>query len=162
MKKRHYIILLIGILISFHSIGQAPKEDIEKNAFSINILGTGTYLGLGIERLFFKHYNLEVAIGLIGIGTGLTYYPSIPKKQSIRPYLGIKYTSHAMVDGPHNKVSYIPVGITYFSNKVSIGLDFGPALTQHVSPGYFHNIDNLTYPYNSFGLFGNFKLSFRF
>jgi len=160
MLKSHIFKLLFFIVFS----QSLTVNAIEKNSISGNILGTGSYIGLSYERLIFQHINLEFGLGLIGYGTGITYYPNKIETATIRPYTGIKFTSHAIVDGEHKSVYYIPFGITLFTDvRLNLGFDFGPAYVIHHSPGYMPSLEELNkYPYNNISVFGNFKLGIRF
>jgi len=157
--KKYFSILIILLVFIGNSFGQMAK-----NSFSGNILGTGSYIGLSYERIVLKRVCLEAGIGLIGYGFGATAYAIKPDFKKIAPYLGIKYTTHAIVDGEHKSVYYLPIGLTYFAKfPINIGFDLGPALRQHHSPGYMPTAAELEkYPFLDFGLFGNIKMGIRF
>lgn len=168
MKK-----LISIFLLSFWatSIINAQVEEvreeglIEKNSFSINVLGTASYVGFSYERILYQRVNLEVGVGLIGYGAGLTIYPIKKiRVEKLNPFFGIKYTNHAIVDGENKAVTYIPLGITYCGiNRLNIGLDVGPAYVIHKSPGYRPTRkEKAKYPFADYGFFGNLKLSYRF
>lgn len=158
--------LMISLMTQTLSAQQAERKskEIEKNAIYGNILGTAAYLGLSYERFFSQKLSAEVGIGLIGIGAGISYYPIKVAPRKIRPYVGLKGTSHAIVDGEHKMLVYLPLGFTFFSRSiVNIGMDIGPAVQRHVSPGYMPTPAELEkYPFTDMGLFGNLKLGIRF
>jgi len=160
------IVILIIVVSAFQVNAQAISENktIQKNSISGNILGTGSYLGFSYERLFKQRVSAEIGIGLIGLGTGISYYFRKVEAKKLIPYIGLKYTSHAIVDGEHKKVTYLPVGITYFGKRYfNFGFDIGPAVRRHMSPGYMPTPEELArYPFTDFGVFGNLKLGFRF
>jgi hypothetical protein len=157
-------ILMLSLLLSLTAFSQDQSRKFPKNSISANILGTGAYLGFTYERYILKRYSAEVGIGLIGFGVGASYYFKKIKPKMWNPYLGLKYTSHAIVDGEHKKLTYLPVGITYFGNRTFIfGLDIGSAYRRHISPGYMPTPEELAqYPFSSFGIFGNLKLGVMF
>lgn len=158
MKKYFSIFLFLFIFIGI-AFGQMAK-----NSLSGNILGTGSYIGFSYERILLQRVSLEAGIGLIGYGFGATLYAVKPDFKKIAPYFGVKYTTHAIVDGEHKSVYYLPIGLTYFAKfPVNIGFDLGPALKKHHSPGYMPTQAELEkYPFTDFGLFGNIKLGIRF
>ncbi len=166
MKFRYYLVIAMIWLIHPHAVAQKSESDqsLKKNAFSGNILGTASYLGFTYERYLYQRFSIEVGVGLIGLGTGLSYYPFRMEAGKVKPYIGLKYTSHAIVDGPHKIVTYIPIGITFFSSgQINIGCDIGPSYVQHQSPGFKPTPEELArYPYTDFSVFGNLKLGIRF
>ena len=89
------------------------------------------------ERLFFQRLSAEVGIGIIGFGGGLTIYPVKPAPKKFRAYTGVKFTTHAIVDGEHKSVVYVPIGVTLYSRQIiNMSMDIGPAMRRHISPGY--------------------------
>ena len=60
---------------------------------------------------------IELGIGLIGIGAGMTIYPSGLVQKGTRFYTGIKFNSVVLVDVGGGTVAYIPFGVTFFSNS---------------------------------------------
>jgi len=158
------LVLISCINITTAQNNQETNVEIEKNSVSSNILGTGSYIGISYERLLFERISLEVGVGLIGFGAGITYYPIKVVPNRLRPYLGAKITTHSMVDGEHKTVAYIPFGLTWFSNfRMNFGFDVGPAVTKHISPGYFgFEEEPKSYPFTDYGVFGNLKVGFRF
>jgi hypothetical protein len=168
MNKLKLMFLFISFLVfsvnSWAQGGTNRSSEVKKNSISANILGTGSYIGFTYERLLFSKLNVEVGIGLIGIGGGITYYPFKANPKRICPYFGVKYTSHAIVDGAHKTVTYIPFGISYFGKGMfNFGIDIGPAVRHHISPGYMPTLEEQEkYPFTDYGIFGNLKLGFRF
>ncbi len=146
--------------------GQFEKveKSFEKNFVSGNILGASAYLGFTYERQFFNHLNAEVGLGLIGYGFGVIYYPIKPAPNKIRPYIGVKQTALALVDLPFYKITYLPVGLTYYFRKyINIGFDIGISNVNHVSGGYHPSLEEMKkYPYSTTSIYGNLKLGFRF
>jgi len=162
-------IIFSGIFILFMiTASQAQKfseSPIQKNSISANILGTGSYLGFSYERLIKDKVSLEVGLGLIGYGMGVTLYPlKKVENNQLNPFIGVKYTNHAIVDGENKSATYIPLGLTYFSkSRLNFSLDLGPSYFRHKSPGYAPTQEELEkYPFTSFGLWGNLKIGFRF
>ena len=163
------LIILIGGLLSIQSIcaqtSSTIDTEVRKNSISFNALGTASYLGISYERLIAQRISLEFGIGMIGYGIGATVYPFKKVKiKQFNPFIGIKYTNHAIVDGENKSATYIPLGITYFAkNKMNFSIDIGPSYFQHKSPGYRPTIEEQNrYPYSDYGIWGNFKLGFRF
>jgi len=166
MKKDKLILLIICILGFSSAVAQTQNEPtIKKNSISANILGTGSYVGFSYERLLFERVIAEIGIGVIGYGIGATVYPlkKVRKKQ-LNPYIGLKYTNHAIVDGENKSATYLPIGLTYFlRTRLNFSIDIGPSYFHHKSPGYMPTKEELDrYPYSDFGLWGNLKIGFRF
>ena len=86
------------------------------------------------------------------------------KINQINPYIVLKYTNHAVIDGENKSATYIPIGVTYFTkSKINLHLDVGPAYFYHISPGYKPTAaEKIKHPYSNYGIWGNFKVSFRF
>jgi len=159
-------ITAICLIISLHSFGQTDlKQEVPKNSISLNILGTGTYMGISYERLFAQRVSAEVGIGIIGIGIGATYYPIQKVRVSkLNPYIGIKYTNHAVPDGVYKSATYIPLGFTFYTrSSMNVGVDIGPSYFRHKSASYFDTEEvKSQYPFSEFGIWGNIKLGWRF
>ncbi|MFK8037883.1 MAG: hypothetical protein AB8B74_06305 [Crocinitomicaceae bacterium] len=161
------LIVLVVCLFSIPSVSGQSQADqsIEKNSISANILGTGSYLGISYERLIADRVSAEIGIGLIGIGVGATIYPlkKVEAKQ-LNPFVGIKFTNHAIVDGENKSATYLPIGLTYFSkNDLNFSIDIGPSYFNHKSPGYMPTQEELDkYPFSDFGFWGNLKIGLRF
>lgn len=168
MQKKLFIICLFYFGGLFFSLLHAQKKndfEDEKNSLSINVLGTGSYLGISYDRVLSDHLLAEIGIGVIGYGAGISFYPfKIVSNKKISPFIGLKYTNHAMVDSENKSATYFPFGFTYFSKKqVSVSIDIGPSYFNHKSPGYKPTPLELDqYPFTSFGIWGNIKLSFHF
>ena len=115
--------------------------------------------------MLFKRVSAEVGIGLIVIGLGATVYP-IKKVQSgqFNPFIGIKFTNHAIVDGENKSATYLPIGLSYFTkHRINFNIDVGPSYFNHKSPGYQPTQEEIErYPFTDFGLWGNLKIGFRF
>lgn len=162
-------IFLLSFLATsvIHAQVEEIKEEglVEKNSFSINVLGTASYVGFSYERILYQRINLEIGIGLIGYGAGLTMYPIKKIRiEKLNPFFGIKYSNHAIVDGENKSVTYVPFGVTYCGiNRLNISIDAGPAYIFHKSPGYRPTREEKAkYPFSDYGVFGNLKLSYRF
>ena len=164
MKTKFLLVFAILLMSSLAPHAQQTSS-IEKNSLSFNILGTGSYVGVSYERLVFDRAFLEVGLGVIGYGIGGTVYPlkKIEPKQ-INPFIGIKYTNHAIVDGVNKSATYLPVGVTFFrENKMNFSFDAGPSYFYYQSPGYKPTEEELKkYPYSDVGFWGNIKVGFRF
>jgi hypothetical protein len=161
--KLFFLIVCIAIFSSADAQNQI-ESSIRKNSISANILGTGTYLGISYERLFFDRVSSEISIGMMAFGFGATVYPlKKVKKAQLNPFIGLKYTNHAFLDGEHKSATYIPIGLTYFSkNRLNFSIEIGPSYFDHKSPGFLPTQEELdTYPYSDFGIWGNLKIGFR-
>lgn len=164
---RTTLILLVAIFYmgGYASADAQSEITIKKNSISMNILGTGTYFGVSYERLLSDRIIGEIGIGIIGYGIGATLYPlkNINAGQ-VNPFIGLKYTNHAIPDGEHKSASYLPIGLTYFSkNNMNISFDIGPSYFNHKSAGYMPiEVEFAKFPYSDFGFWGNFKVGFRF
>jgi hypothetical protein len=167
---------LIGILLFFTLISnQSFAEEAEgcyrpigpplKNIFSFNILGTGTYIGFSYERLIKQRLNLEVGFGILGAGAGATYYLfRLNPYGGIAPYTGIKTTFNTRGSGGQKNMTYIPLGITYFTEgKMAFGIDIGPSYQTNFSPhGKVTQEFATTFPNAEMSIYGNLKISYRF
>jgi len=169
--KTIYKLLLIGFITGINVVNaqnrimHKPESVIRKNSVSANILGTGSYVGISYERLLFQRVIAEVGIGVIGYGIGVTVYPiKKVKAGQFNPFIGLKFTDHAIVDGENKSATYLPIGVTYFSkNSVNFSVDIGPSSFYHKSPGYNPTQDELDkYPFSDFGVWGNLKIGYRF
>ena len=166
-KMKNYLLLLILILsLVAHGYSQSTKNEnrVAPNSISGNILGTGSYIGLSYEKLLFQRLSLEAGVGIIGYGGGMTWYAKKAEAGKLGFYTGVKATTHAIVDGEHKTVAYLPIGFTWFAKSpINIGLDIGPAYRYHHSPGYMPTpAEQAKYPFSDFGIFGNMKVGVRF
>ncbi len=113
---RLILLLLICANKSFYfSQKKHQNSTIEKNAFSLNVMGCSSLGGMTYDLNFGKRFHLELGLGLIGIGSGLTCYPFKIKESKYCPYFGLKLSSLALVDVGGGTVAYVPFGFTYFS-----------------------------------------------
>ena len=65
--KIFVLILFTGL--SIYVNGQT--ENVEKNAFSLNVMGCSSLGGVTYDRNIGNCFHMELGIGLIGIGAGL-------------------------------------------------------------------------------------------
>ncbi|PHR17928.1 MAG: hypothetical protein COA38_20270 [Fluviicola sp.] len=165
--KKILISLLLGTLIGNNVNAQTKsisKDEIRKNSISFNLLGTATYVGFSYERLIAQRISVEVGLGLVGIGLGITAYPfkRVEKKQ-FNPFIGIKTTLNTRLSGGEKSITYVPLGITYFTKKnLSVSFDLGPAYQINYSPiGKVIPSVLENYPNSELGVYGNLKLSFH-
>ena len=153
---------LVAIIIMTNSFYQAQNNttrDLKKNIFSGNIGGTSSILGINYQRFVGNNLAIEFGLGLIGIGTGLTIYPKGLTDNGARFYTGIKLNSIALVDVGGGSVTYLPFGITFFSESpFIIGFDIGPAYGKLTSSSFGGQTSETTYFYG----FGNLKIGVRF
>ena len=153
---------LVAIIILTNSFSQAQNNttrDLKKNIFSGNIGGTSSILGINYQRFVGNNLAIEFGLGLIGIGTGLTIYPKGLTDNGARFYTGIKLNSIALVDVGGGTVTYLPFGITFFSESpFIIGFDIGPAYGKLTSSSFGGQTSETTYFYG----FGNLKIGVRF
>ncbi|MFT5819347.1 MAG: hypothetical protein ACI8ZM_000570 [Crocinitomix sp.] len=170
MKKITSIFLLFTALCnqSFAEESEGcyrPVDPLLKNSFSFNILGTGTYIGFSYERLIKQRLSLEVGFGLIGVGAGVTVYPfGINPNGGFASYTGIKTTFNTMGSGGEKNITYIPLGVTYFTKKrMAFSIDVGPSYQTNYSPfGKVTEEKASTFPNAQFSIYGNLKISYRF
>ena len=131
----------------------------KKNIFSGNIGGTSSIIGINYQRFIGNKFTIEFGIGLIGIGTGLTFYPKSLTESGARFYTGIKLNSVVLVDVGGGTVAYIPFGVTFFSDSpLILGFDIGPAYGKLSSSSFGGQASETTYFYG----FGNLKIGVRF
>lgn len=166
MTKLKLLFLIVCIAIFSSANAQNQEEfSIRKNSISANIIGTGTYLGISYERLFFDRVCTEISIGIWAFGIGATVYPlKKVKKAQLNPFIGLKYTNHLAVLGYHRSATYMPIGLTYFSkNRWNFSIEIGPSYFDHKSPGGFKITQEILdrYPYSEFRIWGNIKIGFR-
>ena len=155
-----FTFLTIFLLSNELSIAQNHKvKELERNIFSGNLGGTSSLIGINFQRFIGNKMAIELGIGLIGIGAGMTIYPSGLVQKGTRFYTGIKFNSVVLVDVGGGTVAYIPFGVTFFSDSPFIfGFDIGPARGKLISSSFGGQTSET---YNFYG-FGNLKIGRRF
>jgi len=154
-----FLVAIIILTNSFYQAQNNTTRDLKKNIFSGNIGGTSSILGINYQRFVGNNLAIEFGLGLIGIGTGLTIYPKGLTDNGARFYTGIKLNSIALVDVGGGSVTYLPFGITFFSESpFIIGFDIGPAYGKLTSSSFGGQTSETTYFYG----FGNLKIGVRF
>lgn len=154
-----FLLSAIVVIFSFTLNAQSNETEIQKNSFSVNILGPSSVVGITYERIVKNSIILEVGVGLIGVGAGISFYPFNIKASKLSPYVGAKFSTAVLVDVGGGYVGYIPLGVTFFSkHKINIGLDIGPAYGQLSESGFAENEETETTIY----LYGNLKIGLRF
>ena len=155
-----FTFLTIFLLCNELSIAQNQKaKELERNIFSGNIGGTSSVIGINYQRFIGDKIAIELGIGLIGVGAGMTIYPKGQVKKGTRFYSGIKFNSVVLVDVGGGTVAYIPFGVTFFSDSPFIlGFDIGPARGRLISSSFGGQTSDT---YNFYG-FGNLKIGKRF
>ena len=154
-----FLVAIIILTNSFYQAQNNTTRDLKKNIFSGNIGGTSSILGINYQRFIGNNLAIEFGFGLIGIGTGLTIYPKGLTDNGARFYTGIKLNSIALVDVGGGTVTYVPFGITFFSESPFIfGFDIGPAYGKLTSSSFGGQTSETTYFYG----FGNLKIGVRF
>ena len=167
MKKLVCILLLLLCFTRANSFTPPPcmMEMPKYNSISFNFLGTGSYIGFSYERIIKNRIGLEIGLGLLGIGAGVTYYPFyIRTLGGFSPYTGIKTTFNTRGSGDKKNVTYIPFGLTYFTRSAfAFGIDIGPSYQTNFSPlGKVTTEHAATFPNAQFLIYGNLKISYRF
>lgn len=154
-----FLVAIIILTNSFYQAQNNTTRDLKKNIFSGNIGGTSSILGINYQRFVGNNLAIEFGIGLIGMGTGLTFYPKGLTENGARFYAGIKLNSVVLVDVGGGTVAYIPFGITFFSDSpLIVGFDIGPAYGKLSSSSFGGQTSETTYFYG----FGNLKIGVRF
>ncbi len=154
-----FTFLSIFLLSNELSIAQNHKAiGLERNIFSGNLGGTSSLIGINYQRFIGNKMAIELGIGLIGIGAGMTIYPKGLVQKGTRFYTGIKFNSVVLVDVGGGTVAYIPFGVTFFSAPYIIGFDIGPARGKLISSSFGGQTSET---YNFYG-FGNLKIGRRF
>lgn len=148
------------LLSTQNSIAQNNKKlDFKKNIFSGNIGGTSSIIGINYQRFIGNNLAIEFGLGLIGIGTGLTFYPKGLTENGARFYTGLKLSSFVLIDVGGGTVAYLPFGMTFFSDTpLIIGFDIGPARGKLVSSSFGGQTSETTIFYG----FGNLRIGMRF
>ena len=157
----------VVFIISFFTVQSQDKSAevlLKRNSLSGNILGTGSYVGLTYERVIGNRTIAEIGLGLIGVGAGVSVYIRKLESNILSPYIGLKFTTRAMVDLPLVRTFYLPLGLTFFSkHNLNIGFDIGPSYDTYLTPGYTHDPnERARYPFSAFGVFGNVKVGIAF
>ena len=149
----------IASIVIYLLMAPALFAQENKNIISGNILGASSALGLTFERIVGHKASLEIGIGLIGLGAGLSIYPWGIIESRLCFYTGLKVSSIVLVDVGGGTVAYIPFGATYFiNNNWIIGFDIGPANGKLVSSSFGGNNSETVRFYG----YGNLKLGVRF
>ena len=129
------------------------------NIISGNVLGASSAIGFTYERIVGNKASVELGVGLIGLGAGLSIYPWGIIESRLCFYTGLKVSSIVLVDVGGGTVAYIPLGATYFiNNNWIIGFDIGPANGKLVSSSFGGNPSETVRFYG----YGNLKLGLRF
>jgi len=160
---------LFMLIISKNMDGQSSDslhKDFELNSISVNFMGSSSLGGVTYERVLSNNLIFEMGLGIVGLGTGLTYYPLKIKKSSFRPYTGIKIGFSVLPEVIVGYGGYIPIGGTFFSKyRINIGFDIGPALGKWVEGGAPPTeTDEISGDarIHRIKAYGNIKLGFRF
>ena len=147
---------------SFYNVSIAQNHkanELERNIFSGNIGGTSSIIGINYQRFIGNKLAIELGIGLIGVGAGMTIYPKGLVQNGTRFYTGLKLNSVVLVDVGGGTVAYIPFGVTFFSDSPFIfGFDIGPARGKLISSSFGGQTSESSYFYG----FGNLKIGRRF
>ena len=123
-------------------------------------MGAPSVLGISYQRIVGNKVAIELGVGLIGIGTGLTVYPKSIPELGWCFYTGIKLNSAVLVDMGGGTIAYIPFGVTLFSkNNIVFGFDIGPARAKWTSSSFGGSTSETSYYYCGFG---NLKIGYRF
>ncbi len=167
MKKFICTVLLITLSSNISLAEKPPCVTFTPryNSISINALGTGTYVGFSYERLIRQRLSLEVGFGILGVGAGATIYMFKPiYLGGFVPYIGVKTTFSSRLSGGERNITYLPIGLTYFTrNRMAFGLDVGPSYQTNYSPNGKVTAEHAsTFPKAVFSIYGNFKISYRF
>ncbi|MEJ6588551.1 MAG: hypothetical protein QNL43_01995 [Crocinitomicaceae bacterium] len=147
------ILLIVIVFIAFDLMAQDNK-----NMISGNILGASSAIGLTYERIVGNKASVELGVGLIGLGAGLSIYPWDIIESRLCFYTGLKVSSIVLVDVGGGTVAYIPFGATYFMSDWILGFDIGPANGKLVSSSFGGSTSETTRFYG----YGNLKIGFRF
>ncbi|MDH5379752.1 MAG: hypothetical protein OEW75_02805 [Cyclobacteriaceae bacterium] len=167
MMNRIFLLFLVFLLLNISPVFSQQEEKpykLKKNAISISVLGTSTFVGFTYERIFLQKISLEGGIGFIGFGGGISYYFSKLDQPGFKFFTGLKYTAFAglLADSGSTSGVYLPFGVKLFSrNWFGMGIDIGPGVFI-LQPGYDFGgtVNNkpstVLYPH------GNLKLSVMF
>ena len=70
-----FTFIIIFLFINELSIAQNHKaKELERNIFSGNLGGTSSLIGINYQRFIGDKVAIELGIGLIGVGAGMTFY----------------------------------------------------------------------------------------
>jgi hypothetical protein len=167
MKKLICALLLITLSSNISLAKEPPCVTFtpRNNSISFNVLGTGTYVGFSYERLIRQRLSLEVGFGILGVGAGATIYLFKPIfLGGLVPYTGVKTTFNSQLSGGEKNMTYVPIGLTYFTKgRMAYSIDIGPSYQTNYSPfGKVTAEHASTFPNAAFGIYGNLKVSYRF
>jgi hypothetical protein len=129
------------------SYGYRSKQELSNIMSSSLRLGAEyPLLGLNYERLLNPNLGLEASIAMFGAFAGANvYYPSFqPGKIAFK--LGVMHGAIWEFYGGFEATTYIPIGLSYFTNRISylsnrsyvLSLDCGPLWVKYdnVAPGF--------------------------
>jgi hypothetical protein len=142
----------------------------EQNVGSITLLGTSGIIGVSYERMFHNRLSLEVGIGILGYGIGLSVYP-LQKTlyKELNWFTGFRFTYMGMIDAESRGISYIPFGATWFGpSGITIAVDLGPGLHTYrfvgetPANGQPPEKPRRKYPYSEINIWGSLKVGMRF
>ena len=129
------------------SYGYRSKQELSNIISSSLRLGAEyPLIGLNYERLLNPNLGLEASIAMFGAFAGANvYYPSFqPGKIAFK--LGVMHGAIWEFYGGFEATTYIPIGLSYFTNRISylsnrsyvLSLDCGPLWVKYdnVAPGF--------------------------
>lgn len=129
------------------SYGYRSKQELSNIMSSSLRLGAEyPLIGLNYERLLNPNLGLEASIAMFGAFAGANvYYPSFqPGKIAFK--LGVMHGAIWEFYGGFEATTYIPIGLSYFTNRISylsnrsyvLSLDCGPLWVKYdnVAPGF--------------------------
>lgn len=134
-----------------------------KSAISISALGPSPMFGIVGEQLLGNTVSLELALGVPSIGIGLKVYPFKAKTHRMNLHLAAGGAIGAVpLSGPFN-IRYGTIGFSYFGGgRFNLGLDAG--LGRMESNRIWGDTAKSEEDSRAIetGLYGNFRIGFRF
>ena len=145
----------------------ATNKKQVKNLFSITAGATPTTVGVTYEHILNnRKTSLEIGVGLLGGGLGISLYqfkPFFPKQ--INSFLGVRSSFNIQGSGGSRVVNYFLMGVNYLSSKkFYLSIDFGPAFIVQLSHNGYPDPSQLQpdYPEYMFGVYGGIKFGLGF
>lgn len=143
--------------------------DLEKKSriktLSIVFAGTTSIIGFSYEQQIHKNKSLEIRLGLLGGGLGLSVYLPDPKNEKrFNLFWGLSASYNIQGSGGSRIINYMPLGINNFGrNKFYLSIDLGPAyVIQLTENGYVLPENRNPHPKQLFRIFGALKLGRTF
>ena len=161
-------IMFLGFLffatIDLKAQNENPKINYIHN-LGLNIGGSSSTYGFFYEYYYKEKKSIELGVGLLGGGLGLSYYKfNNFSKKKVNPYWGVRSSYNIQGSGGSRIINYLPIGIKIKTiSRLLINIDLGPTYLIQLTPNGRRIINMVEdYPQHLLRIYGGFKLGFCF